>query len=173
MPYPMHLDSAIWAFLGTLLGAAASIATSWFAARSAQRLDGSKADRDRREKFNQFQRETLLELFDQIHQYLRFHTQAHFQDEKAFRKSGSWGTEEIPEDVNEGLTTCRRRISILSHRLSKQDLRQQIAKLISITCESDSCKSAELAEQIMRESTELFAQLNEDLGSELRRSYWH
>lgn len=82
---------AVWGLIGTLIGALASIGTTWITARNASTLPITIAERARDEQNRTFQRETLLELQMTVSDILRLVSRAHFQDRMAFRSGIAWG----------------------------------------------------------------------------------
>jgi hypothetical protein len=74
------MESAIWGLIGTVVGALASIGTTWLTTISSSKLQKEKAQEDRLERANAFQRETLLELQEALHDTLRLVSRAYIQD---------------------------------------------------------------------------------------------
>lgn len=120
------MDAAIWGLLGTIVGALASIGTTWIAGRHAFGLQRESATLERAERFRAFQRETLIQLQDAMHDSLRLTTRAHIEDTAAFRRTGEWGKPVLSEEVNEGVLVAARRLTILIERVADDDLRAEI-----------------------------------------------
>lgn len=94
------MESAWWGMLGTFVGAAASIATTAITSRNSVLLQVAAARRESLEKHRNFQRETLLELQDAVHDEMRAATKAYLHDGREFRKTGEWGRSLLGEELN-------------------------------------------------------------------------
>ena len=84
------MDAAVWGLLGTIVGTLASIGTTWISGRHAFSLQREAASDEYRERHRAFQRETLIQLQDVLHDSLRMMTRAYFEDTNSFKKSGEW-----------------------------------------------------------------------------------
>ena len=84
------MESALWGLLGTIAGAAASIATTVIASRNAASLQSTAATLEREEKARAFQRDTLIELQDAVHDELRAVALVYLADDAAYRESRTW-----------------------------------------------------------------------------------
>ena len=165
------MEAAAWGLFGTLVGAASSIGTAWLSHHNTYKIQNAKQADERAERANEFQRETLLELQEAIHDTLRLCSRAHFEDVENFRRTGEWGREKLSEEVNEGIRLSRRRVAILVERISDDSLRSDVKSLMQLSTQealSRSEREAEIAQQ------RLFSQVGpvlENLGTVLRSHY--
>lgn len=85
------MDAAIWGFIGTVVGtvvgASASILTTFINARNSARLQENADTLQRLERAREFQRTNLLELQEALSQHMRLIGRAHLEDVESFRKS--------------------------------------------------------------------------------------
>lgn len=82
------MEAALWAFLGALVGAAASIVTTWLNnthAISRQRMADSL---EREERARGFQRDNLLEVQEALETWIRFCARMLIEDQRAFGDCG-------------------------------------------------------------------------------------
>lgn len=66
------MEPAIWGFVGTLTGAAASIITTVIISRNQVQLQKENDSLERQERARAFQRENLLKIQDILQEALRF-----------------------------------------------------------------------------------------------------
>lgn len=167
-------EAAMWGFIGTAIGAAASIATSWIASKTASSVESEKLRQERLEAAREFQRATALELQEVIHDCARFAARAHHEDFLAHRRDGGpWGRNMLSEEVNEGQRLAIRKVHMLAERLASDALRDRVKSftrlpgLASIGRASNGVDSEERIHQVALEAM----QVVEALGVELRRQY--
>lgn len=125
------MDSALWGLLGTAIGALASIATTWLASLSSYKLQQNKSREERDERANAFQRQTLLDLQEAIHDALRQICRANHEDVMASRANGGWQKTMLPDEISEGVRVAFRRVTILVERVSNDSLRARVKALMS------------------------------------------
>ena len=91
------MDAAIWGLIGTVVGAAASIVTTWLATRTSYRLQQDKLREERAKRASAFQRQTLIELQEEFHDALRLINRAHIEDLRAHGAARLLEIESKPE----------------------------------------------------------------------------
>lgn len=84
------MEPAIWGFVGTLIGAAASIITTVITSRNQVQLQKEYDLLERQERAQVFQRENLLKIQDTLQDALRFYGQAYLEFLKVYRRDGKW-----------------------------------------------------------------------------------
>lgn len=165
------MDSVIWGFIGTLVGALASIGTTWISSISNSNLHKQASEQERKERERSFQRNTLLELQDALSDVLRMITQAHIEDVNAYRINGNWGNNMISDEVNEGELAANRKASILIERVANDKLRTELKEIIILS--SSVCRAISY-----NDAKNIFSKVNmntkvamENLGAALRNLY--
>jgi hypothetical protein len=126
------MDAAAWGLVGTLVGALSSIGTTWLTSRNAHSLHVATKDAEQIERSNNFQRQTLLDLQEALHDALRLTTQAHIRDREAHQEGADWGRNQLGESIDESLRLAFRRVAILIERVAHDELRTQIKSLMSL-----------------------------------------
>jgi len=101
------VEAALWGFLGALVGASASIATSWLNSRHEMARQHQADSLERIERARAFQRDNLLELQQLLQGMVRFSARAQLEDERAFRQSGEWGKALLSEEVMQWTPSSR------------------------------------------------------------------
>jgi hypothetical protein len=165
------MDAAIWGFIGTVVGALASIGTSWLSNLNTYKIESLKEKADSNERAHSFQRETLLDLQEALHEWIRLITRAYFEDLQAFTISKEWGKNCLSEDVDEKSMLAQRKVSILIERLSDDTLRDSMKVLIKSASVILYANSREVAEQELRALTSRFIMIQSELGTVLRSHY--
>lgn len=165
------MDSAVWALIGAIVGALASLGATWLASRSTHALQAATAERERTELARAFQRQTLLELQEAIHDALRLTTRAHLEDLKAHREGAEWGRSLLSDESNESLRLAKRHVAILTERLADDDLRVQIKRMMSNAGDAILAPSESDARSLMQRCYSSANETIEAVGAELRRQY--
>lgn len=165
------MESAIWGLVGTIVGALASIGTSWISNRTASSLQAAKVHHERLEVASAFQRQTLLDVQEAIHDALRLVHHVYFEDLKAYRTTQRWGSSLLPVVLDEELRLAMRKVSILVERVADDPLRSQIKTLMCSTAQIQLAPSE--ADALLRlEKTGADArQTLEQIGTVLRSHY--
>jgi len=165
------MESAIWGLVGTIVGALASIGTTWIAAQSASKLQKHSSSHERAERERAFQRETLLELQDALHDGLRMMARAHLENGVSFKQSGEWGKSLLSEEVNEGIRLANRKVSILIERVANDPLRSELKDIMKASGQVSLAKSQAEAEANFNRAIFAANDVMERLGNVLRSLY--
>lgn len=165
------MDTAIWGLVGTIVGAIASIATTWLATLSAHRLEDNRSKTERSERANSFQRQTLIDLQEAIHDALRLVSRAHDEDREAYRATKEWRKNMLSEEVNEGSRLAMRRVAILVARVADDDLRGKVKVLMQGVAQCLLSPSEQDARLRFNKMVELSVSVFEEIGTTLRRHY--
>ncbi len=165
------MESAVWGLIGTIVGALASIGTSWIAARTSSNLQKRSNVLERLENARAFQRESLIALQDALNDCLRMTSRAHFEDKVSFAQSGKWGSGLLSEEVNEGILLTRRRVFILIERIANDNLRAELKALMGVSSELIASQNGTQAEALFVRMTDTGNKALENLGSVLRNLY--
>ena len=161
----------MWGLLGTVIGAAASIATAWLAARSSHDLERAKSREERSEQARAFQRQTLLELQEAVHDVLRLVIRCYHEDHLAHRAGQDWSKIVLSEEVSVGVRLALRRVFILVERVADDDLRVSVKHLTGTAERVLMAHSEKEARSHLDKITQDYEPLNEEIGTVLRRYY--
>jgi hypothetical protein len=93
------VDAALWGFLGALVGAGTSIATTWVSNRHEATRQRQADSLERVERARAFQRDNLLELQDTLQNAMRFCGRMLHEDQMAFKRGGKWGKALLGDEV--------------------------------------------------------------------------
>lgn len=165
------MESAVWGLIGTIVGAIASIATTWLSISSSSKLQEERVRAERRERANAFQRETLLELQEAVHGTLRLVHQAYIEDRDSLRAGTPWSKAMLSDKLDENLRLARHRIAILVERVSDDNVRQQVKALMKIASQATLATSEPEAKAHLDCCSSESYQVLETLGSALRSYY--
>lgn len=165
------MEAAAWGLIGTVVGALASIGTTWLSTRTSYKIQSEKQSDERAERAREFQRETLLALQEAIHDALRLNARAHIEDAESFRKTDDWTRCILSEEVNEGLRLARGKVAILIERVTDDSLRSDVKSLMMVSAEGVLARSEQEAEMNQQTLSKIMTPLFEKLGYILRSHY--
>jgi hypothetical protein len=165
------MDAAVWGLIGTLVGALASIATTFIAGQHAFSLQRRTSLFERLEKHRAFQHDTLIELQDAVHEALRMVSSGYFEDLKAFQTSGQWGSALLSDEVNQGILTANRRVVILVQRVADDALRAELQAVYAAVNSVSLAKSRVECEGLLQRATTSVMSVMEHVGRVLRGLY--
>lgn len=165
------MDSAIWGVIGTVVGAAVSLATTALASKSAVRLQESADSQQRAERARAFQRETLLALQDTLQQAMRALSRAVHEDYLAERRGATWGSTLLPEPLSEELRATNTRVWALTERVAHDDLRAALSAFQSELAWPAFAASRVEAETKLNQLVGMYRELMSQLGKVLRATY--
>ncbi len=144
--------------------------------RAADREAEVKARQDVRvqalaDEQRSFQRDTLLELQEQLSDFLRLGGEAVHHDRQAWRAAGEpdhYPVSLLPEGVSDGYNVLQRRIQILTQRVNDDELRAMVTLFVDLSTASTNAKSMVDADRFETECVLQFRSTNECIGSLLR-----
>jgi phosphoribosylaminoimidazole-succinocarboxamide synthase len=165
------MDAMTWGFVGTVVGATASIATTAITNWNTFIISQNSKVQDREERARVFQRETLLDLQVVIRNYLKASVLAHRADKKNYTESGEWGKYALPDELNDQLLELNSKTSILIQRVSNDELRNQLSELKAAVTKNQLARNENDAEMFYAEFMKLDEKVSEKLGKVLRDSY--
>ena len=165
------MEAAAWGFIGTVIGALASLGGTWLTNRNSHLLRTTELNIERDEKFRLFQRDTLISLQDALHSLLRLIARGHHEDTLAFRETGEWGKRLLSDEVSDGQMNARRHMLILVERVADDDLRSRVKQLNSKLTEISLAKSRESANREWNAASIEGFETLEHIGKVLRAQY--
>lgn len=165
------MDAAIWGLLGTVVGALASIGTAWLAAHTASQRETEKLRVEQLERSNAFQRQTLIDLQDAIHDSMRLVHRGFLEDKHSQSQGGAWGKALLPETLDENLRIASRRVAILVERVSNDTLREQLKQLMQVSTQVLLAVSEQEASSKLEKLGTNATQVLEVVGATLRAHY--
>lgn len=165
------MEAALWGLLGTIAGAATSISTAIIASRNAASLQSAAATLEREEKARAFQRDTLIELQDAVHDELRAVSLLYMADYAAYRDNGKWGGNILGEELNNKVHMAGRRTLLLSERIANDELREHLKFLRGLLTEVQMSRDAAIAERAHMAAMNMGISVMEHMGTVLRSLY--
>lgn len=165
------MEAAVWGFIGTLVGALASLGGTWLTNHNARTLHAEALKLERDEKSRTFQRDTLIALQDAMHDLLRLIARGHHEDALAFRETGTWGRTFLSSEVSDGQMLARRHMLILLERVSDDMLRSQVKDLNASLTEIGFAASENVAHRQWDSASMRGLEVLEHIGKALRAQY--
>ena len=170
------MEPVTWGFIGTLagaiVGASASIATTYITARNSRLLQEGAASLERSERAREFQRNNLIELQDTLFSGMRLIGRSHLEDVESFRKDGNEGRSSmLSEELNQELMMSSRKLAILTERIADQSLRERINALRTEMTDVLMAKTESESFSAIKTASGTFEKTMENIGVVLRGSY--
>lgn len=116
----------------------------------------------------EFQRETILELQEQIARLARATGKLHHADIMDFRKTGVWGKGQFPDDANKNAFEATTQISVLRVRIDDEGIRETARKFTGACAVVALARSEDEAETQLMFVTGMVEGLNDQIGDVLR-----
>jgi hypothetical protein len=169
------MNPAIWAFIGTLIGAilvtASSVITTLISTRNSTKNHTILEKYKRDELFREFQRNNYLELQDILSKTLRLVSLFFLEDIKNHKITGEWQKSLVDNELDTNLMISFRDFSILSERVQNDNLRAKLKQVIMKMGKVSKTESLFESKKMMIELNDDFSNIMNDLGIELRKSY--
>lgn len=166
-----EINPAVWGLLGTLVGAAASVGTTWIANAHAAKLETQRAQEIRAETARAFQRQTLLELQEAVHILARKSSESFLHDMARLREGKEWGAVPVPNELDVSLMESFRTVGILNQRVSNEALRNKVGAFTETLADSVNAWSFDRATASRAAVIDEFGALSVSIGDCLRSNY--
>ena len=164
------MDAMTWGFVGTVVGATASIATTAITNWNTFKISQSTKIQDREERARVFQRETLLELQIEIRKYILTCSRSHRSKMKIYDLTCEW-KEHIPENLDEQIFELNSKTSTLIQRVSNDELRSKLDELQTAAIKCNRSQNECEAKKYYVTYLDIYEKVHEQLGYELRSLY--
>ncbi|EKL9831006.1 hypothetical protein NB524_00240 [Vibrio alginolyticus] len=165
------MEAVTWGFVGTIVGALASIATTAIVSWSSHVLSNKAKEHEKQEIANAFQRETVLELQTELLEYFRSCNQIYRNDKVNFENTGKWGYS-IPDELDEKNRVLNAKTAILIQRISNDELRVSLRALKDNFAKCLMADNELVADSYHRKAVEGYDTASDLLGKVLRSTYW-
>lgn len=162
------MEAAFWGFLGTIVGATASIATTVLASRNAANLQLATAELEREEKARSFQRDALIELHAVVHDELKVAVRIHRENVDVYREKGTWGKQMLNDELDRQEQSVRGRAALLSVRISDDGLREHLKTFQTLLTQPVMTHDASVAERMHEDIISMGTEILEHIGRALR-----
>ena len=165
------MEAAAWGLIGTLVGAAASIITTYLTNQNAAQLQADARETERVERAKAFQRETLLELQDAFHDAIRVIAVAHLADVRSSRDGGIWGKNMLPEPLAEDVRLANRKVMLFVERVADDSVRATVKSVMAEANNIGFCSSRKEAQALLDQVTFQGVDALGEIGETLRALY--
>jgi hypothetical protein len=169
------MDPATYGFIGALVGAivgaSASIGTTFISSWNSSRLQMKADNFQRIERARIFQRDTLLKIQESIQDAMRNAGQMHHQDVLAHREGGVWQKSLLGEELNNKVLNVNRELSLLTERVSNDELRDNIKLFRNKLSDCLFTASEDKGGFKFKQATDSWTPLMEHIGKVLRENY--
>ena len=165
------MEAVTWGFIGTIVGALASIAATAITSWNSHMLSKKAKENEREEVANAFQRETILELQVELLDYFRSCSQIYRNDRINFEETGQWG-HSIPEELSDQNRVLNAKTAILIQRVANDELRASLQTLKDICTKCLMAADEQEATAYHSNASDYYTQASDLLGKVLRSTYW-
>jgi hypothetical protein len=165
------MEAEIAGLLGTLVGACASIGTTFLSNRHAIHLQSSADANNRQEKARAFQRDNLLACQEMTQIIGRLTAEILHEETLALHKGTPWTKHIISEKLNHDMAANRRKFSTLIERVADDALRNELKSLSMLLTEVLRAGSFDEAETAMFTAFSANEKTMALLGNVLRKTY--
>jgi hypothetical protein len=163
------MDAALWGFLGTLVGAAASFLATYLSAKYAAKSQGEAAANERAIREQLLQRETLIEFQNELINLLRANA-AIFMDYMRQAQQGMvWSQLVASVETDEAVRRAFAQVSVLTSRITTDTIRSEVGKVRDLL--NKALDANDHVEADRRHRTAMLAgiELIKKVGEEIRR----
>lgn len=158
--------------LSVIAGGVLTMMTSWLADRRLSERDRERRREERRERFadrsNDFQRETLLALQVASQKLLRNTGASFHQDVVAYRASGIWQKQQLPEGLSDDHLRLMTETMLLASRVRDDQVRALAERLRKLVAEVGTSSDEQEAQRRMMAAAEVQSSLLEKVGELVR-----
>lgn len=126
----MNVDAAVWGVIGTVVGAGASIATTWLGAWHSEKSKTKQAREERVEQARAFQRETLIHLQTTIQEALTITANLYAEARADMATRGRWTYVRYFDSDRSPISKTMRSAEALMERIADDNLRVQCDRFL-------------------------------------------
>lgn len=166
-----EVNPAVWGLLGAVVGALASVGTTWITNAHAAKLESQRAREVRAEIARAFQRQTLVDLQDALNTLARIALEHHRYDLSQLQEGAPWGESAPSMEMVDSLVDSFREVGKLSERVAHEPLRVAVLVYRDMLTDTLSADSLEVANAMREKVREKFAEITVLLGEYLRSQY--
>lgn len=166
-----EVNPAVWGLLGTVVGALASVGTTWITNTHASKIESQKAKDARAEVFRAFQRQTLLDLQESLVSLVSKVTDV-YRCELALSETGegAWGAARVIEETKAIMQEFRQAMKYAT-RVADEALRLAAITYLDTLTDFMSEENHDTAVALGDAVRMRYAHLTSDLGACLRSHY--
>jgi hypothetical protein len=155
-----------------VLGFLARAIPEWFQDRRLFRREQEARRASRRERLEDrrrnFQSENLLNLQESLYRLMRGAAAAHHHFLLAYKRTGEWGKQLLPRELDEMVRDAQARTSIFVVRIHDAGFREQVQHLKKLEVEATMAHTPSDSERAIQSMGELFVECNYRIGELLR-----
>ncbi|CAM1366433.1 conserved hypothetical protein [Tenacibaculum litoreum] len=170
------MEPATWGFIGTIVGtivgALASIYTTYLNGKNTASIQNKSETFKREELFREFQRDNYLKLQEIIPKIIRLINLLLLEDKENYQKTREWQKASVNSENDNNLMNQLRELSIYTERVDNTDLREELKKIKTKAGKVLMTSSWSESDLIMSDLIKNdYDRIMENLGIELRKNY--
>lgn len=166
-----EVNPAVWGLLGAVVGALASVGTTWITNAHAAKLESQRASEVRAEVARAFQRHTVVDLQDALNTLARKAFESHRYSLIQLREGTPWEDSVPPLEMVDSLVDAFREVGKLGERVAHEPLRVAVLVYRDLLTDSVNASSLGEANAVREKVREKFAEITVLLGEYLRSQY--
>jgi hypothetical protein len=157
--------------VGTVVGAFASILTTFISGIYSTRLQKNADSLERIERMRSFQRSNLIELQETLMDAVRLLGKAHLEFVMSFRNGVDANKIRLGEELGEKISIVNRKLTVLIERISEEELRGEVKSLRQLMTKCILSTTEEESFCLLGSINEKFDVFMGHLGDVLRSKY--
>lgn len=169
------MEQALIPFLSTLfgaiIGASASIVTTYLSSRSQLSIQKNNDTFQREERMRGFQRDTLIQIQDQFMNLMRLSGETYSYLRQKETETNKWGETLLPDSLSNELRLVNANLTLLFERISNDSLRDELKSVRTQFGQLILATSKQEADHIMSNAVNQSLKLMQQVGKELRANY--
>lgn len=158
-------------FIGVIVGATVSIATTLISNKKDLRLKKMSISFERKEKARSFQRETLLVVQESIQKSIRYMAEAYNYDKSQYKKTNVWHKCPLNDELDKNIFQTNKVLTLHVERVSNDILRSAIKDLQTLITDCTIAVNSEKADTTFNDATIVYTNVMEEIGKVLRELY--
>jgi len=172
----IRMEPLTWGFIGTLIGtlvgASASILTTYLNNQNSVKLIREQDRLNRDSSFREFQKENYLKIQEAFHNTVRLTSLINIEDVKLFKETGRWQESISQDHSHESLRSSLRDLAFYEQRIQNDGLREDLNRIRGkLSRVYNSLSMSESNEIMMDLLTNDYEKFISDIGNELRSNY--
>ena len=163
---------ALWGFIGTIIGATASIIATIINTKNMNKIQQNIELAKKQERHNEFQCENLKKIQEELIYNIRLIAEVHLSDTNYYTENSSVNNRPfVKEPLNTKLRESKQQLLILNERIGNDELRIKINNYRKLLFEIEIASSKNESEIAITNIISSFEVLNSDIGDQIRKLY--
>ncbi len=162
------MDSALWGFLGTLVGAAVTFLATYWQLKNAAKMQEEGFEREREERRRLLQLETLAHIQRELEHHMQHQDRVLARRVAVLKETGKWEVLPTDDPLTHAAWRADLEVTASAEKVRDDETRRAIVAFNDDVRSVGRCKELDGVDR-WNDLREEYAQLQERLGPELRK----